>query len=166
MRRDLCSFLTVSWNTYIYINVRNVGPRVYSFCRTFAKLCGAPGFWENVLDSFFCLYIEIAYSNFAFCGAYAIIFLVRYTILTKRAHPQFFFSVRTSKYCLNILTFWCLTQTKEYSVQSTTKKFIQTTIKKYSPTSQKYWMIVKVNQDFLTTQKIFWSFCVVLWISF
>ena len=30
----------------------------------FAKLCGASGFWENVLDSFSCFYIEIAYSNY------------------------------------------------------------------------------------------------------
>ena len=34
---------------------------VCSFCQYFAKLCGAPGFWENVLDSFSYFNIEIAY---------------------------------------------------------------------------------------------------------
>ena len=33
---------------------------VCSFCRNFAKLCNASGFWENVLDSFSFFYIEIA----------------------------------------------------------------------------------------------------------
>ena len=27
-------------------------------------------FWENVLDSFSCFYIEITYSSFTFCGAH------------------------------------------------------------------------------------------------
>ena len=39
---------------------------VFSFCRNFAKLCDAPGFWENVLDSFPRSHTEIAYSNFTF----------------------------------------------------------------------------------------------------
>ena len=30
----------------------HVNSGVCSFCRNFVKLCGAPGFWENVLDSF------------------------------------------------------------------------------------------------------------------
>ena len=40
----------------------------------FAKLCGAPGFWENVF-SFSGFYIEIAYSNFTFCGTFTLSFL-------------------------------------------------------------------------------------------
>ena len=47
---------------------------VCSFCWNFAKLCGAPGFWENVF-SFSVFYIEIAYSNFTFCGTYTLSFL-------------------------------------------------------------------------------------------
>ena len=34
-------------------------------------------FWVNVLDSFSCIYIEIAYSNFTFCGTYTLIFFLR-----------------------------------------------------------------------------------------
>ena len=63
-------------------------PAMCSFCRNFAKLCSAPGFWENVLDSFSDFYIEIAYSNFIFCGAYTSSFLARHTILAKRTHPR------------------------------------------------------------------------------
>ena len=39
---------------------------VCSFCRNFPKLCGAPGFWENVFDDCSYLSIDIAYSNFHF----------------------------------------------------------------------------------------------------
>ena len=35
----------------------------------------------------FRFYIEIAYSNFTFCGAYTLSFLVRHPISAKRAHP-------------------------------------------------------------------------------
>ena len=59
---------------------------VCPFCRNFAKLCDAPGFWENVLNSIACLYIEIAYSKFTFCGAYTVSFLVGHTISVKREH--------------------------------------------------------------------------------
>ena len=54
--------------------------KVCSFCRYFAKLCGASGFWEVVLDSFSCFYIEISYSNITFCGAYTLSFLAFQTI--------------------------------------------------------------------------------------
>ena len=57
-----------------------------SFSRNFAKLCGPPGFRQNVLDSFSCFYI-IAYSNFTFCGAYTLTFLEHHTISAKRAYP-------------------------------------------------------------------------------
>ena len=63
-------------------------PWVWSFLRKFAKLCDTPGFWENVLDSFSCFHIQIAYSNFTFCGVYTFSFLARYTISAKRAHPR------------------------------------------------------------------------------
>ena len=57
----------------------NIVAVVCSFCQNLAKLCGAPGFWENVLDRFSCLSIEMAYLNFTFCGAYTLSFLVRHT---------------------------------------------------------------------------------------
>ena len=59
-----------------------------SFCRNFVKLRGAPGFWENVLNSFSYFYIEFAYWNFTFCGAYTLSFLAHHTISPKRAHPS------------------------------------------------------------------------------
>ena len=111
---------------------------VSSFWQNFAKLCGAPAFWENVLDNyrpqrswgkvifsqastilltgggrrvwsrgvpaasgmhptgmhscFSCFHIEIAYSNFTFCGAYTLSFLARHTVSEKRAHPSLQFS--------------------------------------------------------------------------
>ena len=34
-----------------------------SFCLNFAKLCGTPGFWKNVLDSFSSFYIKIALNS-------------------------------------------------------------------------------------------------------
>ena len=37
--------------------------------------------------SFSCLYIEIVYLNFTFCGAYTLSFLAGHTISAKRAHP-------------------------------------------------------------------------------
>ena len=52
-------------------------------CAGFAEIlqnCGAPYFWYNVLDSFSCFYIEIAYSNFTFYGAYTFSFLVCHSI--------------------------------------------------------------------------------------
>ena len=42
---------------------------------------------ESVYNSFSCFYTEIAYSDFTFCGAYRLSFLVFHTISTKRAHP-------------------------------------------------------------------------------
>ena len=54
----------------VFRKFSKVNPGVCSFCRNFAKLCGAPGFWETVFDNFSCFYIEIVYSNFTFCGAY------------------------------------------------------------------------------------------------
>ena len=60
---------------------------VLSVVPTRSKLCDAPGFWENVLDSFSCFYIEIAYSKFTFCGTYTLSFLVRHTILSKTGTP-------------------------------------------------------------------------------
>ena len=66
---------------------------VCSFCQNCAKLCGTPGFWQNVLDSFSCIYIEIAYSNLTFCGAYTLSFLVHHTISAKQAHPRFVVTV-------------------------------------------------------------------------
>ena len=33
-----------------------------SFCQNFAKLCGAPGFYENVVDRFCCFYIQTLFS--------------------------------------------------------------------------------------------------------
>ena len=45
-------------------------------------------FWENVLDSYSCLYIEISYSNLTFCGAYTFSFVAGHTTSTKRAHPS------------------------------------------------------------------------------
>ena len=40
------------------------------FAEILKKLYGAPGFWENVLIGFLAFTcIEIAYSNFTFCGA-------------------------------------------------------------------------------------------------
>ena len=56
--------------------------------KLFAKLCGTPDFWEDVLNSFSSFYIEIAHSNFTFYGAYVLNFLVRHTISAKRAHPR------------------------------------------------------------------------------
>ena len=61
----------------------NMASGVYSFCRNFAKLCGVPGFWENVLNTFSCFYIEIAHSNFTICGAYTLSLLARHTISVK-----------------------------------------------------------------------------------
>ena len=72
------------WN----ILLQSDGTWVCSFSRNFAKLCGVPGFWENVLGSFCCFYIQIAYSNFTFCGAYMLIFLAFNKISAKRAHPS------------------------------------------------------------------------------
>ena len=45
-------------------------------------------FWENVLDSFSCFYIEIAFSKFTFCAAYMLSFLAHHTISAKKAHPR------------------------------------------------------------------------------
>ena len=64
----------------------NFHPGVCLLYRNFAQLCDAQGFWENVLDSFSCFYIEIAYSNFNFCGACTLSFLVYHTISAKRPH--------------------------------------------------------------------------------
>ena len=58
------------------------------FCWNFAKLWGAPGLLENVLDSFSCLYIEIACSNLTFCATCMLSFLALHTISVKRAHPR------------------------------------------------------------------------------
>ena len=38
---------------------------LYLLCWNFAKLCGVPGFWENVLDNFSCLYIAVADPGFS-----------------------------------------------------------------------------------------------------
>ena len=54
---------------------------VCSFCRNFVKLCGVPGFWENVLDNFSRFNNETACSNFTFCDAFTL------SISSKRAHP-------------------------------------------------------------------------------
>ena len=51
------------------------------------NLSGVPDFVENVLCSFSCFYIEIAYSNFTFCDVYTLSFLACHTISGKRAHP-------------------------------------------------------------------------------
>ena len=45
-------------------------------------------FRENVLDSFYCFYIEVAYSNFTFCGACRLSLLVCNTISAKRVHSR------------------------------------------------------------------------------
>ena len=42
----------------------------------------------TVLGSFSCFYIEIAYLNFTFCGAYMLRFLAHHTISAKRAHSS------------------------------------------------------------------------------
>ena len=72
----------------VFRKFSKINPEVCSFCRNFAQLYGASGFWENVFDSFSCFYIEIVYSNFTFCGAYTPSFLARHTISAKRAHPR------------------------------------------------------------------------------
>ena len=41
---------------------------------------------------FSCFHIEIAYSNFTFCGAYTLSFLARHTVSEKRAHSWLQFS--------------------------------------------------------------------------
>ena len=64
-----------------------------SFCRNFTKLCGVPGFGEYVLNVFSCFYIEIAYSNFTFCGAYMLSFLARHTIRQNEHTPDVYCTV-------------------------------------------------------------------------
>ena len=51
--------------------------------RNLAKLCGAPGFWENVLDSFF-LFILWPIQTLLF----VLRFLARHITSTKRARPR------------------------------------------------------------------------------
>ena len=72
----------------VFRKFSKINPGMCSFCRNFAKLCGAPCFWENVFDSFSCFDIEIVYFNFTFCGTYMLSFLLRLTISVKRAHPR------------------------------------------------------------------------------
>ena len=50
-------------------------------------MCSVPGFWENVLDSFSCFYIEFAYSNFSSSDAYMLNFLAHHAISVRRAYP-------------------------------------------------------------------------------
>ena len=66
------------------------------FCRNVAKLYGVPGFWDNVLDSFTCFYIETAYLNCTFSCTYTLSFLARHnfsktsTPLTPQLRWQFY----------------------------------------------------------------------------
>ena len=61
--------LTGAWPPWIrywmYVKVR---AGVCLFAWIFAKFLWAPDFVEFVFGSFSCFYIEIAYSNFTFCG--------------------------------------------------------------------------------------------------
>ena len=59
-----------------------------SFSRIFARFYREPDFVENVLGSFSCFYIEIAYLNFTFSGAYMLRFLAHHIISAKRAHSS------------------------------------------------------------------------------
>ena len=53
----------------------------------FCKIVWCARFLENVFDSYFCLAINIAYSNFTFCGAYTFSFPAHQIIAAKRAQP-------------------------------------------------------------------------------
>ena len=67
---------------------------VRSFSANFAKLCGKPGFLENVLHSFSCFYIEIAYSNFTFCVTYMLSFRrAAHFQQNKHTHLRYFFNL-------------------------------------------------------------------------
>ena len=55
-----------------------------SFSSIFARFYREPDFVENMLGSFSCFYIEIAYLNFTFCGAYMLRFLAHHILSAKR----------------------------------------------------------------------------------
>ena len=48
-------------------------------------------FWENVLDTFSCFYIEITYSSFTFCGARTLSFFGVPNIFSKTSIPPMYF---------------------------------------------------------------------------
>ena len=51
--------------------------------------CGRYASYTGMHSCFSCFYIEIAYSNFTFCGSYTLSFLGHHIISVKRAHPMF-----------------------------------------------------------------------------
>ena len=71
-----------------HIQVQKCNQGCAHFAENFAKLYRAPDFTENVLDSFSCFYIEIAYSNFTLCGTYMVSILVCLTISAKTSTFQ------------------------------------------------------------------------------